>query len=335
MQLEEWKKNLSAFLEKKSEHGQKQAAYTDSWTQFQPLESDAERLDEPVREALGEMGRQYREDLRLLEQERDMLEGERTRMEGEIRAHLDTLRLAREKLERAAGSGYGGALYEALRACRRSEAEYRSLLALLEDHRAGEAGDVPALRENLAREQTLLTEVHVKEQAVGMLAGMSPEQRAAVTYYTGLGYLQINPYLRGKSAGVTPQCREQILRLSALLGSQVTDRPMRVYRGVSPDTAMVRGGRKGLDAYSDQELVGKLLVDGGFVSTSLREESAFSGTMLVLDLPPGSRGAYVGDISQAQHYEREFLMDRNQVFRVTGVTRKNGKRYIHATALVR
>lgn len=336
MHLEEWKKSVSSFLEKEKKHGEKYTDYQASWDKFQQLESGAEGLDQSVREALGEMGRNYEEDLRLLEQERSLLEGERTRMEGEIQAHLNELARAREKLERISDNPYGGALQEARGACRRTEREYRSLLELLRNNRSMEPeGDLGQVREHVRQEQTLLTEIYVKEQAIPMLVGLTPKQRTAVHYYTGLGYQQVNPYLRGKTTSIYPKDLEQIRVLSQLLSQQITDRPMRVYRGISPNTPMVHGGTKGLDGYSDQELVGKLLVDGAFVSTSLREDSAFPGTMLVLDLPKGCRGAYVGDISQAQHYEREFLMDRNQVFRVTRVVHERGKRYIYATALVR
>ena len=36
---------------------------------------------------------------------------------------------------------------------------------------------------------------------------------------------------------------------------------------------------------------------------------------------------------EALAWEREFLMDMGQAFRVTGVERKNGKRYVYAKAI--
>ena len=240
---------------------------------------------------------------------------------------------AESKLETAVQGRYGEAFSDALAACRRSIGNYQELLEMLRENAQLSGKDPEALRAGVQKSHGLLAEFQVQEEAVQMLVSMTGKQKAAVRYYTGTGYSLINPYLRGRSKTLDPQARQQMEELHSLLEHQRVRKPITVYRGISHDTPMVTGSARGLNRYSDEELCGKLLVDGAFVSTSLREDSAFSGTMLVLELPIGVRGAYVGDISTLKHQEREFLMDMGQAFRVTGVERKNGKRYVYAKAI--
>lgn len=324
---------VKAWQEKKKENTANQKEFKKSLENFQEAERLSGGLDEEIQKEFQELGRNYREEASLLEEEWEMLEAERGGMQNEIQKKLEELEQARKKLETAASGKYGEHFREALAVCDRSIQSYRELMALIEAE-AGECqGDAAAARANLQKENVLLTELQIRESAISMLVSITKEQRAAVSYYTGSGYKQTNPYLRRQAPRPDDKVLDQIQALHSLLSEQQTKRPVTVYRGVSHDTPMISGSKRGLNTYSDEELYGKLLVDGAFVSTSLREDSAFSGTMLVLDLPVGTRGAYVGDISTLQHVEREFLMDKDQAFRVTRVERRNGKRYIYAKSL--
>lgn len=80
----------------------------------------------------------------------------------------------------------------------------------------------------------------------------------------------------------------------------------------------------------DNMLVGRVISDRGFMSTSLERNSAFGkGMLLEIEVPKGSHGAYVGDISAAGHYESEVLFDAGQKMRIISVRYdRNGRRII-------
>ena len=333
MNLDFFKSGAKAWKEKKTEYTEKKAEWEESFEKFQEAEACSERLDQEIQREFAGLEREYQQESELLAEECRMLESQRFALHQEIEKKLEDLQTARAKLTAAASGMYGAHFQEALGVCERSIQNYRELLDLLEEDARDCQGDAAASRRSRQRETTLLTELQVQEAVIPMLVSMTKEQRAAVSCYTGSGYKQINPYLRRQTGRPEEGVLKQIQALHSLLENQRLKTPMTVYRGVSHNTAMIGGSKRGLNTYSDEELCGKLLVDGAFVSTSLRENSAFPGTMLVLDLPAGTRGAYVGDISTLQHEEREFLMDKDQAFRVTKVERRNGKRYIYAKSL--
>lgn len=333
MSYDFWKNSVASFLEKEKQNSEKEKEYGESLRKFEEAEAGSGHLDEEIRREIQEVRSSYQEDARLLEQERELLEQERREICSEVQNRLLALTEAESKLETAVQGRYGEAFSDALAACRRSIGNYQELLEMLRENAQLSGKDPEALRAGVQKSHGLLAEFQVQEEAVQMLVSMTGKQKAAVRYYTGTGYSLINPYLRGRSKTLDPQARQQMEELHSLLEHQRVRKPITVYRGISHDTPMVTGSARGLNRYSDEELCGKLLVDGAFVSTSLREDSAFSGTMLVLELPTGVRGAYVGDISTLKHQEREFLMDMGQAFRVTGVERKNGKRYVYAKAI--
>lgn len=77
-----------------------------------------------------------------------------------------------------------------------------------------------------------------------------------------------------------------------------------------------------LKKLSDKELIGKVFLDKGFMSTSLESNSAFGGDVILeIHAPAGTHGLYVGHISAAGHYEEEVLFDMNQSMRIDFVTR--------------
>ena len=87
-----------------------------------------------------------------------------------------------------------------------------------------------------------------------------------------------------------------------------------------------------LEKLSDQELIGAVFTDNGFMSTSLAQEDAFGGAVqLEIEVPKGAKGAYVGYISQQGHAESEVLFDMGQYIKILGVNRDQyGNRKIHA-----
>ena len=153
---------------------------------------------------------------------------------------------------------------------------------------------------------------------------LSTEHKAAIHSYTGTAYSNINATMRGLEKQFDPGNHECAINIHQALSGASIPADCTVYRGVS---SKALGMQRMLP---DNMLVGKTFTDHGFMSTSLERNSAFGGDMLLeVDVPKGSHGAYVGDISAAGHYESEVLFDAGQQMRITGVRRdENGRRIV-------
>ena len=145
--------------------------------------------------------------------------------------------------------------------------------------------------------------------------GLRPDEMSAVRAYTGTAYRNINAALRGLEAFTMENLGRAPAIHSALSRASIPEACV-VYRGVS-------SAALGPYAHaSDEELVGCVIGDGGFMSTSLRRGDAFGGDLLLeIHVPAGANGAYVGHISESGHYESEVLFDSGQTLRITDVRR--------------
>ena len=158
---------------------------------------------------------------------------------------------------------------------------------------------------------------------------LPPEQRAAVSDYTGIAYGNINATLRGISTSFVPGYREKAILIHQALSASRIPQPCTVYRGALAAALGV------LQNAPDTQLVGSFFSDSGFMSTSINAEDSFGGEIkLVIEVPQGARGAYVGYLSQMDHSESEVLFDAGAVMKITAVEKTDtGKRLIHARML--
>lgn len=161
------------------------------------------------------------------------------------------------------------------------------------------------------------------------IGSLSSEEISAIRDYTSNAYLNINGVLRGKEKEFAEGYEEKAANLHRALRSSSIPCTCTVYRGASNETL------GSFQNYSDDELTGCVLYDNGFLSTSLRPEDAFSGDIrMEISVPEGTRGAYVGYVSSAGHYEREVLLDCGQMMMITGVTRDlSGNRVVHVSVM--
>jgi hypothetical protein len=76
----------------------------------------------------------------------------------------------------------------------------------------------------------------------------------------------------------------------------------------------------GVSSVSELEnMTGDVVRDLGFSSTSINPGSAFNGSVAMqIEIPPGTRGAYVANVSQFPG-EREFLLAPGTRFRILEV----------------
>ena len=166
----------------------------------------------------------------------------------------------------------------------------------------------------------------IKEQGKTWAVQLPQAQKEAIWDYTGIYYENINATMRGKCKSFDPGNRERSVQLHQALSQCRLEHPCTVYRGVGSDAL----GK--LEKLPDEKLVGRLLKDAAFMSTSLNRKDAFQGAVLFeISVPQGARGAYVGHLSQAKHYESEVLFDCERSLKITGVRRDpDGRRIITA-----
>ena len=109
---------------------------------------------------------------------------------------------------------------------------------------------------------------------------------------------------------------------SALQKTSLPDNVI-LYRGVKPDGLGV------LSKTKDSDLLGKVYIDGGFMSTSMSQNAAFScEVMFELRVPKGTHGANVEAISTSGTYEKEVLLDKCQFMKIERIRYENGTRII-------
>jgi NAD+--asparagine ADP-ribosyltransferase len=142
------------------------------------------------------------------------------------------------------------------------------------------------------------------------VGNLSVSEREAVTEYTGTNYKNINAVLRGKETAYTGQNAEFAENISSALKKANVPEDVVVYRGASKSAL---GELKDL---SKEDMVGKVIEDKGFMSTSMLENSSFNGDVkMKINVPKETNGAYVGEISY--YPEAEMLLDKGQKMIIT------------------
>lgn len=169
----------------------------------------------------------------------------------------------------------------------------------------------------------------VKEAGSSWANKLDPGAVAAVRSYTGTAYTNINATLRGIEQKFDDGNDICAITLHQSLGKAELPCDCTVYRGTS---SRALGALRFLP---DSMIVGKTIMDEGFMSTSLNQGDAFGGDVLLeIEAPSGSHGAYVGDISSAGHHESEVLFDAGQIMTIVGASHDNtGRRIIKVRLL--
>lgn len=159
---------------------------------------------------------------------------------------------------------------------------------------------------------------------------LSPAEYSAVRDYTGTAYVNINAVLRGLESDFNTGNHERASLIHSALSRSSIPQSCTVYRGASLSSL------GNYASATDSELIGNIISDNGFMSTSLDSGDAFGGEVRYeISVPEGANGAYVGYLSCAEHYESEVLFDCGQMLQITDVRRDRfGRRTIVARMLV-
>jgi len=145
--------------------------------------------------------------------------------------------------------------------------------------------------------------------------GLTTEQEDAIRYYTGTyGYDDINDYLRGKTDSPSQKDIDAAAEIeSAINNYELTD-PMVFHRGGNAKLL------NGADNVQDiQKMVGSVVVDRGFTSTSSNKSDILGGDITYHIATPAGKGsgAYIKNLSQFKG-ESEFLFNSGSAFKIIG-----------------
>lgn len=151
---------------------------------------------------------------------------------------------------------------------------------------------------------------------------MTAEQIQAIKSYTGSNYKKINQGLRGLRELPT-ECEEVVETLLTLLDESYLPKDMVVYRGTH------RNNLGPLKNLSPEQLIGKVFIDPGFVSTTKDERIAkidFRGDVLMkINAPKGARAL---DISHLNPIEAEVLINAGQKMKILSAKRRGRRLFL-------
>lgn len=136
---------------------------------------------------------------------------------------------------------------------------------------------------------------------------LTASESSAITAYTGDGcYQNINNVLRGFESQFEGNNAQIVEDISQAISKTSLPENVTLYRGTSK--AMLGESQN----IPPEQLVGEVIGDKAFMSTSLVPEGAFNGDLtLIIEAPAGSNGAFVGNLSQYPG-EVEVLLNKGQ-----------------------
>lgn len=139
--------------------------------------------------------------------------------------------------------------------------------------------------------------------------GLTQEERSIIKGYTVSDYLDMNRAIRAGDGSPEMQHRVEVMQ-KALLRAQMPEAAT-VFRGISGT----------MDPANARKMIGKVVVNEGFSSTSLNFHTGYTftgrykgNTVYQFNLPKGSNAAYMRGSR-----EKEILLPKGAKFRITGV----------------
>lgn len=146
------------------------------------------------------------------------------------------------------------------------------------------------------------------------LGSMTDQEKKAITTYTGSAYTRINDNLR---QGLGDKSLDE-------LASQISAGLQKF--ALQEDITVFRGMRQNIFGLGAEDLPGLRFREKGYWSTSMLQDSSFSGDVqMELRVPANSRGAPVNVLSLFKDSEYEFLLDAGNEYRILEASQVNGK----------
>ena len=163
------------------------------------------------------------------------------------------------------------------------------------------------------------------------LPSLTPDERRAVTAYTGSDYSLVNDALRGWKDPYNPTYYNKLLAdLDSAFAKASLPESIIIHRGVGAGVAKSLGADFS-DPASMQALVGKVFTEKGFTSASIGRKAAFNGQIYwMFRVPQGYSAMNVMPVSNYGTKEREIVVNRNARYIIHDVYRQGSAWYIEA-----
>jgi hypothetical protein len=159
----------------------------------------------------------------------------------------------------------------------------------------------------------------IKAQFESWLHGLPSAERAALKTYTGGTYTQINSPLRTYRQNLDPSKLDPHIRDLIENLDKAYKRPE---ARIAEDIVLWRGTNWDEVYNNAEKMIGAVVSDPAFVSTTVSKGSAFGGNVVMkIYARAGTHGIGVQPISNF-HHEAEILLPRNSRFKIIGVQRQ-------------
>ncbi len=144
--------------------------------------------------------------------------------------------------------------------------------------------------------------------------GWSAAEIAGLKVYSGSSYHQMNGWLRGEIATISPKLKQDIVNAQAGM------RPLQSHHLLLRGTGWAQLPEGFRDPQAVKGLVGKTFADQGLVSSTVAgAKGVFSGAVrMEIEAPAGTMGAFIEDITQVKG-ENEMLLASGTKFQVISV----------------
>ena len=216
--------------------------------------------------------------------------------------------------------------------CRHAYGLYIDLDKEIEELEGKETTETELYNDSLLKEsRDLVFEKMSKEHSAEYKEKFTNEEIEAIRKYQGLGYLDMNGFLRGRLESVSKEVRTHVKNLQKAIKKVKIKENILVARGT---TVSAIGGD-----WNDIQ-INDIIKDEGFMSTSLREETAIDfikrkgerGILMYIKIPKGTNGIMV-DVAVNDNWESELLLEPGTKIRITGKRIENGMRIVEGVVV--
>lgn len=146
---------------------------------------------------------------------------------------------------------------------------------------------------------------------------LNEAEQAAVESYASVGFKDINDALRGKKE-MTPEIQNKVNLLDSAMNKNPLTKPETTFRGIK-STKFLKGEE------DPKKLVGMVITDNGFMSTSANTETAASfsigkgGVNMTIHVPKGTPALDIRNhlFSDQAFEEHEILLPRSTKLKIT------------------
>jgi len=197
---------------------------------------------------------------------------------------------------------------------------------------AGETTETELYNDSLLKEiKASVFEKMSKEYSAEYKEKFTNEEHEAILKYQGSGYLDMNRFLRGELESASKELRTYITNLQKAIKKVKIKENILVARGTT--TSAIGGDWNNIQ-------INDTIIDEGFMSTSLREETATvfidrkreRGILMYVKIPKGTNGVIV-DVAVNDSWESELLLEPGTKIRITGKRIENGMRIVEGVVV--